>query len=103
MLTLLGEIEFIIVFNEFEKNVNCLFCVVSDFCRNYRPPWGYPNEGRYAPPAHSEVDERPSIPPTTPHPPNSESSSKGLRRPESPASSVSSRHLTSKRHRSRYV
>jgi hypothetical protein len=68
--------------------------------RNYRS-WNYHHEGRYAPPVHSEVDERPAASPIVTHTPPSESSAKGPRRPESPASSVSSRHLISKRRRSR--
>lgn len=71
--------------------------------RNYRSQWNYHHpEGRYAPPVHAD-EERPSIPSPVVHTPPSESGpNKPPRRAESPASSVSSRHLISKRRRSRY-
>ncbi|XP_035714893.1 protein split ends isoform X4 [Folsomia candida] len=72
--------------------------------RNYRSQWNYHHpEGRYAPPVHAD-EERPSIPSPVVHTPPSESGpNKPPRRAESPASSVSSRHLISKRRRSRSV
>lgn len=70
--------------------------------RGYRMSWGYSNEsGRVAPPAHSQADERTTGPAPSTHPPVTSEVAKPPRRPDSPASTVSSRHVPSKRHKSR--
>lgn len=64
--------------------------------------WNYSNDsGRVAPPVHPQTDERTSGPPPSTHPPVTSEVTKPPRRPESPASTVSSRHVPSKRHKSR--
>lgn len=86
-----------------KQSVHAIYCLLYCYFRNYNrmsSNWNnYHNENRYAPP--ESEDRNPGPPPVSHNSSNETGNKVPQRRPESPAGSVSSRHL--KRHKSRYV